>query len=135
MKGPAETSIELEVPFHDVDAQRVVWHGHHFKYLELACTALLRDRGLDSSDLEGKRYGLRVIETSCRYSAPLRYRDRVRVDAWLRDVRHRIEMSFEIHNLTLGRRAARARTRLAVIDDDGRLLLEVPRAILDRLVR
>jgi len=30
--------IRLEVPFHDVDALRIVWHGHYLKYLELART-------------------------------------------------------------------------------------------------
>ena len=24
------------MPFHDVDALHVVWHGHYYKYLELA---------------------------------------------------------------------------------------------------
>ena len=39
-----ETSVEIEVPFHDVDALRIVWHGHYYKYLELARTQLLRSR-------------------------------------------------------------------------------------------
>lgn len=129
------TSVELEVPFHDVDALRVVWHGHYFKYLELARTKLLRARGLDAGDLIGSRYGLLVIDAHCRYAAPLRYGDRVRVDAWVRDATRRIALAFEVHNLTLGRRAARARTVLAITDADGRLLLETPDAIRERLAR
>jgi acyl-CoA thioester hydrolase len=133
MRRPCETSVEIEIPFHDVDALGVVWHGHYFKYLELARTALLRPRGLDAGDLIPSRYGFLVIESRCRYSAPLRYGDRARVDAWLRDTRRRIAVAFEVHNLTLGRRSARAHTVLAITDAEGRLLLETPSAIRERL--
>ena len=26
-------SVELEVPFHDVDSLHIVWHGHYYKSL------------------------------------------------------------------------------------------------------
>ncbi|MEZ4452430.1 MAG: hypothetical protein R3B09_23395 [Nannocystaceae bacterium] len=29
-----EVSVDFEVPFHDVDALRIVWHGHYYKYME-----------------------------------------------------------------------------------------------------
>ena len=40
-----ETSIELDVPFFDCDPLGVVWHGHYFKYLELARSAMLGPLG------------------------------------------------------------------------------------------
>src|SRR5262245_4315060 len=131
---PQEASIELEVPFHDVDALGIVWHGHYYKYLELARTSLLRARGLDAGDLVGPRYRFLVIESACRHASPLRYGDRVRVRAWLRDVEHRIFVAYEVTNLSTGRRAARAHTILATTDKDGSMLLRTPRAIRDRLV-
>jgi YbgC/YbaW family acyl-CoA thioester hydrolase len=128
-----EASIEFEVPFHDVDALGVVWHGHYYKYLELARTRLLRARGLDAGDLVGPRYRFVAIESACRHASPLRYGDRVRVTAWLRDVEHRIFVAYEVTNLTTGRRAARAHTILATTDRGGNLLLRTPRAIRERL--
>ena len=44
-------SVELDVPFHDVDGLRVVWHGHYLKYLEIARCALLRAHRLDVPDM------------------------------------------------------------------------------------
>lgn len=128
-----ETSVELEIPFHDVDALRVVWHGHYYKYLELARTRLFRSRRLDVSDLRDLRFRLVMIESSCRYAAPLRYGDRVCVSAWLSDVKHRIRVSYEVTNLTLGTRAARAHTVLVTLHPDGHMLLRTPDAILARL--
>lgn len=126
-------SIEIEIPFHDVDALGIVWHGHYFKYLELARTKLLRSVGLDAGDLVGPRYRFVVAEARCRFAHPLRYGERARVDAWLRDVRNRVHVAYEITNLTHGRRSARADTILVTLDARGRLLLETPDAILARL--
>ena len=36
-----EAEVVIEIPFHDVDVIGVVWHGHYFKYLEIARCALL----------------------------------------------------------------------------------------------
>ena len=128
-----ETSVELEVPFHDIDMMGVVWHGHYFKYLEAARTALLTACSLDAGDLIGRRYLFYVIESQCRHAYPLHYRDRVRVTAWVRDVQHRIHIAYEIRNLTREWRAARARTILATTDLENNLLLETPNEIRQRL--
>jgi len=128
-----ETTVEIEVPFRHVDLMGVVWHGHYYEYLEEARTALLRSRSLDDGDLIGGRYTFFVIESRCRYSYPLFYRDRMRVSAWIQDVRHRVFIGYEITNLTRKRRSARAHTILATTDLERNLLLETPDAIRRRL--
>jgi acyl-CoA thioester hydrolase len=133
MKRLLETSVELEVPFHDVDMLGVVWHGHYYKYLEAARTQLLVACGLDAGDLMGPRYRFVVIESRCRYSFPLRYRERMRVTAWVRDVAHQIKIAYEIYNLEAECRSARAYTTLATLDRDNKLLLETPGEIRTRL--
>lgn len=129
----ARTSVEFQVPFHDVDVTRMVWHGHYFKYLELARTEYLRRRKLDVLDIYGMGYRMVVIESRCRHTFPLSYGDQVRVDAFLRDVDVRLNFGFEIHNMTAGRRAAKGTTVLATLDDGGELLYGTPAAILERL--
>ena len=128
------TSVELEVPFHHVDALGIVWNGHYPKYFEAAGMALLRTLHLDGGDLVGGRYRLVVIETFCRHGFPLRYADRVRVDAWISDYERRLTLRFEIHNLTHGRRAAHGHTRLATLDDAGRLRMATPPEIVERIL-
>lgn len=122
-------TVELEVPFHDVDALHVVWHGHYYKYLELARTALLRAHGLDMAELVQLGYRLVVIESKCRYAAPLHYGERFQVEAWLGDIDHRILVNYEIRSLTAGRRTARGRTVLVTTTPNGALLFETPAVI------
>ncbi len=128
-----ETAIEVEVPFHDVDGLGIVWHGHYYKYFEIARTRLLRSVGLDQGDVIGPRYRFLIVESHCRYAAALRYGDKVRVSAWFGDVRHRIKVSYEAVSLETGRRAARGHTILATTDLEGRLLLETPHGIVERI--
>lgn len=128
-----ECRIELDVPFHDVDAFHVVWHGHYYKYLELARTRLLRSHRLDGRDLVDLGFAFVMIESGCCHAAPLRYGDRVRVTAWLREVEHRLFIAYEVTNLTLSRRAAWGHTILATTARDGRMLLRTPPSILARL--
>ena len=128
-----ETHIEHEVPFHDVDITRRVWHGHYYKYLELARTALFRACGLEDDALIPKRFMLYVVETRCRYTFPLRYGERMRVSAWFREVERRLSVAYEITNLSQGRRAARALTVLATVSLEGRLLMETPHEIVERI--
>lgn len=128
-----ETSIELEVPFHDVDALQIVWHGHYYKYFEQARTKLMRACKLDGPEVFEIGHGLLVIESRCRYVSPLRYGDTLLVHAWLADTTNRIQFQFEIENRTEGRIAARGHTTLVATTTQGDLLHRTPQAILDRL--
>lgn len=134
MTAPAHAvAIELEVPFHDTDALAIVWHGNYYKYFGMASTELFRSRGLLPDDLAALGVVLVVADSRCRHSFPLRYTDRFRVRAWFEDVELRINIAYEIHNLTHGRRAARGRTVLVSLDRDGALLYATPPALRDRL--
>ena len=121
------------MPFHDVDALNVVWHGHYYKYFELARTALFRARRLDVPDMIELGYRMVVIESKCRHTFPLRYGDRFRVSAWFKEVEYRFNVAFEIMNVTAERRVARGHTIMATLDAAGRLLLATPECMTARL--
>ncbi len=134
MSAPPEAvSCELEVPFHHVDVLRIVWHGHYYKYLEAGRTALMRSRNLDVPEIAAMDLRMVVIESKCRYTYPLRYANRVQVSAWFTSVRPRITIAYRLYNLSEQRCAARAQTTLVTTDASGRLLLETPDALLQRL--
>ena len=128
-----EVKVKLEIPFHDVDPLNVVWHGHYYKYLEIARTELMRSRSLDGSDFIELGIGLVVIESQCRYVSPLRYGDHVQVAAWFRDLKFRIMVGYEIINLTSNIRAARAHTSLVTTTPDGTMYHRTPDSVLERL--
>lgn len=126
-------SVELEVPFHDVDSLNIVWHGHYYKYLEIARTALMRSVSLDNDQIRALGCGLVMGETQCKHTGVLRYGDKLRVDAWFKDVTQRLCIAYEVRNLTSGKRAARARTVLVTLNGRGELNLETPAEVVARI--
>lgn len=132
---PADAvSVELTVPFHDVDSLRVVWHGHYVKYVEIARMTYLARKDLDVPVLEKLGVKLMVAQSHLRHVSPLFYGDRFRVSAWLVEKRVRLEFEYEVFDLTTNRRAATGRTILAAVRAaDGALLLSTPEEMLRRL--
>lgn len=134
MSVPAgAVAVELTVPFHDVDGLHVVWHGHYLKYLEIARMELLRRRGLDVAELQALGFKLMVAESHLRHVSPLFYGDRFRVSAWLTEIEARVELEFEVFDVSTGKRAATARSVLVVVSADGRLCWGTPPPLLERL--
>lgn len=128
-----EVRVAHEVPFHDVDALGIVWHGHYYKYFELARTALLRSLRLDGPWSSQTPARLLVTDSGCRYIQPLSYGDRIEIAAWIHDYLHRLRIDYEIVRAGDGRRSARGHTVLACTDEDGRLLLRTPEAVRRRI--
>jgi acyl-CoA thioester hydrolase len=128
-----EVEVELEVPFHDVDMLHLVWHGHYYKYFEIARTQLLRAKGLSADQILKTGFMFVVIETKCRYPAPLRFGQRFVVGAKVADVDYRVKIDYEIWNATDNKRSAYGHSVLATINQSGELLLRTPDVLLERL--
>ena len=130
---PGEVSVELEVPFYDLDSMRIVWHGNYLKYMERARTELFRSCDLDMETIVGLGFRLYIVDVRCRYVSPLAYGDRFRVTARFADVENRMLIAHNIYNLTRERRAARGRSSVVTTTLEGELLLKTPDAIRRRL--
>lgn len=128
-------TVETTVPFHDCDPLFVVWHGRYFEYMELARTALLKSLELDVPHIRDMGYRMYVTDVRCRYLFPMRYDDRVRITAKLLEDSPLLKFSYQLYNVTAGRKIARATTTLATTDAHGALLTETPAPIQERLTR
>lgn len=121
--------IEGEVPFHDIDMQRVVWHGHYFKYFDRARAALWRHCGLVSPTDPTGRTIFRIVETSCRHLASLRYPDRFRSLAWFESTGELLRVGFEILGRDDGRCYARGHSVFELAGSDRELPANVAAAL------
>lgn len=96
---PNSSAVEIEIPFHDVDAMKIVWHGHYYKYFEIARTALLRSIDYDVTQMLDSQFAWPVIESHCRYIAPLLYGMKIKVTAQLIEFKHRLKIEYQIREL------------------------------------
>jgi acyl-CoA thioester hydrolase len=127
-------NVRLQIPFHDVDSMGVVWHGHYFKYFEIARTAFFRRVGFDVNEMKQSGYVWPVIESHCRYAGPLQYGMTIVVTATLKDAAHRIKMVYTIRDPQTGRRLTHGYTVQATVNSrTGELCLMTPQFLLNKL--
>lgn len=126
-------TVQHEIPFHDVDSLGIVWHGHYYKYFELARTELYRSLGLDIQDMERLGFSFPVIESQCRYSDSLQYGEKISISASFTECEYYIRIAYRISGLQSGTRAAYGHTKQAVCDNTGQLQPCVPDSVRDIL--
>jgi acyl-CoA thioester hydrolase len=126
--------VKIDVPFHDLDGLNVVWHGHYYKYFEVARTAFLRAVGFDAPEMKRSGYRWFVIESHCRYVAPIRYGMMVVAKVSLADADHRLKFIYTLLDKKTGRRLATGYTvHAAVHAKTGKLSLMTPPVFLRHL--
>ena len=116
MTSPLHAEVTLEIPFHDVDSMGIVWHGHYLKYFEIARTALMRRAGMDLADMHASGCVWPVVTCEVKYLRPLRYGQKIRVEAQLDDYDCRLKISYAIRDLDSGERLTRGSTLQLPID-------------------
>jgi len=133
VKKLAEVSVSAEVAFHDVDSLGIVWHGHYYKYFELARTALYRSRGFDIQDMHDMGYIFPVIESQCRYVQPLKYGQTFTVSARFKAWDRYIHVAYTITDVKTKQRCAYRYTKQAACLPDATMLLEIPESVIHAL--
>jgi len=136
MGNPRSASVILEIPFHDVDSIGFVWHGHYVKYFEIARTQLMRQMGLDIPQMAATGCVWPVVECQIKYIRPLRYGQKIKVEAALTEYENRLKTLYVITNPDTGERLTKgSTTQLAVDAVTGELVFESPREILECIAK
>lgn len=124
----------LEIPFHDVDAMSVAWHGHYIKYFEAARNELLRKINYDYPDMEESGYLWPVIESKCRHISPATYTMKIRITAELSEWENRLFIKYLITDLATDKKVCKGHTiQVAVNKTNGEMCLASPQVILDKI--
>ena len=136
MKPLLAGEVLMEIPFHDVDAMGVAWHGHYVKYLEIARTALLRRLGLDFQQMQEWGVLWPVVVCNMKFIKPLRYGQQVRVRAELLEYQARLRIRYLLTDAATGERVNRAETiQVAVASGTGELLFQCPPMLTEAIAR
>ncbi len=74
-------SISRRVEFGDTDMAGIMHFANFFRFMEVAETAFLRDRGLSVAWTESSMsFGFPRVSASCDYQSPLRFEDVVEIE-------------------------------------------------------
>lgn len=126
--------IVLEPAFHDCDPMNVVWHGHYFKYLEIARCALLRRFDYDYPQMQASGWLWPVVDARIKYVRPLHFGQKLRVGARIVEWENRLRIDYEIRDEASDERLTRAHTiQVAVDAATGELQYVCPQVLWQRL--
>lgn len=129
----AET-IEVQVPFHDIDPADIVWHGHYVRYLAQARDALMNRIGYGHARMMATGNVFPIVDIRLRYLRPARLDQRLRVTAELVAADPMLELRYAITDATTGARLLRARSKqVAVRRADGQMASRAPAELLERI--
>jgi acyl-CoA thioester hydrolase len=129
-----QAKIEITVPFHDIDSVGIAWHGHYAKYFELARCELLDGFNYGYNAMRESGFIWPIIDLRVRYIQPMRFGQRILVQATLREWENRLLIDYLISDAQTGERLTKGQTsQVAVNIGNGEMCLVSPPVLFERL--
>lgn len=133
MTKKIHSKVEIHVPFHDVDPAGYVWHGHYFKYFEIARCSLLALIGYNYSDMRDSGFFWPIVDTNVRFRRPAVYDQHLEVKASLREWEVRLLIDYIVRDAE-GETLVRGHTvQVPVSLEDQEMAFGSPQILLDRV--
>lgn len=131
---PVTAAARVEVPFHDVDAMNVCWHGHYLKYFELGRTALLRTFDYDYPAMQASGYLWPIVEVHLKYVRPAAYGQVLEVRTELLEFENRLKIAYEIVDVATQERMTKGYTiQVAICAATRELQFVSPPVVFEKL--
>jgi acyl-CoA thioester hydrolase len=111
-----QISIDLKIPFHDVDMMEIVWHGHYARYFEIARCALLDKIGYNYRQMRDSGYSWPVIDLRMRYIKPAVFDQIVTVRAEIVEWENRLRINYLIVDKETGERLTKGYSIQVAVD-------------------
>jgi len=126
-------TIDIQVPFHDVDLMGIVWHGHYVRYFEIARCELFDRLDYNYYQMKESGFAWPVIDVRIRYPGSPVFGEKIKVTAKVVEWEHRLKVDYEIHNAK-GKRITRGYTVQVAVDmKTQEMCMESPAILLEKL--
>ncbi|MFN3484343.1 MAG: acyl-CoA thioesterase [Planctomycetota bacterium] len=126
-------SVVTRVRYGETDQMGVVYHANYFLYFELGRTELMRAAGFPYAELERRGVFLVVTDAGCRYRAPARYDEEIRIDTRVARLgKATVRFEYEVRGAG-DRLLADGHTELAAVDRITQAPVRLPEEIAARL--
>lgn len=133
-KSIHQTTIDLEIPFHDVDMMAVVWHGHYAKYFEIARCALLEKLDYNYPQMRDSGYLWPIIELNMRYIKPAIFGQVISVQAAIVEWENRLKINYLITDKDTDARLTKGYSIQVAVDMQTKTMcFESPKVLLEKL--
>ncbi|MBK8817418.1 MAG: acyl-CoA thioesterase [Methylococcaceae bacterium] len=111
-----QASVDIEIPFHDVDVMEIVWHGHYAKYFEIARCALLEQIDYNYPQMRASGYAWPIIDLRVRYIKPAVFGQKITVNAVIVEWENRLKIDYQITDKATGSRLVKGYSIQVAVD-------------------
>lgn len=134
MRTELKAEVEIQVPFHDVDAMHYVWHGHYYKYFEVVRTKLFQSIDYDVLQMKASGYSWPIIETFCKYVQPMLYNQLIQVSAKIQEYENRLKIIYRISDAKTDEKLATGHTTQVAVDmKNNEMCFVSPKILLEKV--
>ena len=127
-------SLEIEVPFFDVDAMQIVWHGHYVKYLEMARCAFLSAIQYDYREMGVQGFSWPIVQLHVKYVKPAVFGQKIRVDLAVVEIESCLRIDYTLVDVASGAKLTQASTtQVAVSLATGEMQFQTPDSWLNAI--
>lgn len=134
MNKPISTTIELKIPFYDVDSMEITWHGNYLKYFEQARCALLDKIDFNYLNMKASGYGWPIVEMRIKYIRPSLFNQIVLVEATLTEYENRLKIDYIVRDKATDEILTKAHSVQMAVDLNTReALLVSPKVLIDKV--
>ena len=124
----------FEVPFFDVDAMQIVWHGHYVKYMEVARCHLLDQIEYNYQQMKDSGYSWPVIELKLKYVKPLKFKQQVEVIAEVVEAEYGLKIKFGFFDVNTGEKLTSGYTKQVAVEiESGEMCLLSPPILAEKI--
>ncbi|MBQ9681915.1 MAG: acyl-CoA thioesterase [Neisseriaceae bacterium] len=122
--------FECEIPFFDVDALNVAWHGNYVKYFEMARCAFLNEIAHNYNDMRKDGFCYPIVKLQVKYMRPARFGQKIRIETQLVDFESKLVFNYTISDSETGEKLTRATTeQVAIRIDNQETQFIIPNAL------
>ncbi|MBK8070353.1 MAG: acyl-CoA thioesterase [Rhodanobacteraceae bacterium] len=124
----------IDPAFFDIDPMEIVWHGNYVKYLEVARCTLLDQIDYNYYQMKDSGYAWPIVDLHLRYVQPVRFRQKIRINAKIIEWEHRLKIHYRICDDASGRKLTTGHTVQVAVDiRNGELQFETPPVLRRKL--
>ena len=119
-----KVDTRVRVRYAETDQMGVVYYANYLVWMEVGRVAYCSQAGFEYRDMEREEGAiLAVTEARCRYLAPARFDDEVRITTWVKEARSRtLRFAYEMRRDTDKRLLATGETLHIVCDREGKTI-------------
>ena len=129
-----KVEVDLKIPFFDIDAMGVVWHGHYAKYFEIARGALMDKINYGYLEMNKSGYFWPIVDLRIKYVKSARLEQDIRIIAELKEYENRMKIEYLICDSETSERLCKGHSvQVAVEQKTGEMCFQSPPILFEKL--